>query len=223
MFRWPPSWRQATGLNFECARAPRRYRHLSHRKQGSLHSSNAPAGVRSAVPLAAFTTLRVGRSARWLMTARTVDDVERAHRWSEDVGLSLFVLGGGSNLVIADAGFDGVVLHLDIGGLTHQRDGNDTLVTVGAGAPWDATVASCVDRGLAGLECLSGIPGTVGGTPIQNVGAYGQEVAGSIDQLTAYDRQIHAVCRLPGGECGFAYRTSRFKKGDAARFVICDV
>ena len=106
-----------------------------------MHSSNVPAAVRSAVPLAAFTTLRIGGAARWLLTARTVDDVERAHRWSEDQGVSLFVLGGGSNLVIADTGFDGLVLHLDIGGRRYVTDENDSLVTVGAGEAWDATVA----------------------------------------------------------------------------------
>ena len=135
----------------------------------------------------------------------------------------MFILGGGSNLVIAEAWFEGLGLHLDIRGRTYRKDGDDTLVTVGAGEPWDATVADCVNRGLAGLECLSGIPGTVGGTPIQNVGAYGQDVAGSIDRLTTYDRQTRAMCGLSGGECGFKYRTSRFKKADAGRFVICDV
>ena len=188
-----------------------------------MHSSNVPAAVRSAVPLAAFTTLRIGGAARWLLTARSVDDVQRAHRWSEDRGVSLFVLGGGSNLVIADTGFDGLVLHLDIGGRRYVTDEDDSLVTAGAGEVWDATVAECVDRGLAGLECLSGIPGTVGGTPIQNVGAYGQEVAGSIHRLTVYDRQTRAMDILTGADCGFAYRTSRFKKSDAGRFVICDV
>ena len=103
--------------------------------------------------------------------------------------MPFFVLGGGSNLVVADEGFDGLVVHVDVRGSAHARDGEDALVTVGSGEPWDATVADCVARGLAGLECLSGIPGTVGGTPIQNVGAYGQEVAHRIERLTAYDRR----------------------------------
>jgi UDP-N-acetylmuramate dehydrogenase len=179
--------------------------------------------VRESEPLAARTTLGIGGNARWLLHARTADEVGRAHQWSESAAVPLFVMGGGSNLVIADEGFDGLVVHVDVGGRTFTPDGADTVVTAGAGEPWDAIVSDCVGRGLAGLECLSGIPGTVGGTPIQNVGAYGQDVSGSIDRVTAYDRQTRAVVRLTGGDCGFAYRTSRFKGDDAGRFVILDV
>jgi UDP-N-acetylmuramate dehydrogenase len=176
-----------------------------------------------AEPLAPLTTLGVGGPARWLIRARTVDDIERAHRWSTSRGVPLFVLGGGSNLVIADEGFDGLVVRIDVRGLEHVGNGEDTLVTAGAGESWDDTVADSVRRGLSGLECLSGIPGTVGGTPIQNVGAYGQEVSTSIDHLTAYDRHRGALCTLTGHECGFSYRMSRFKQVDAGRFVICSV
>lgn len=180
-------------------------------------------GAAKAEPLAPLTTLGIGGPARWLLRARTVDDVDRAHRWSASCGLPVFVLGGGSNLVVADDGFDGLVVHVDIRGREHTKDGNDTLVTVGAGESWDETVADCVAHGLAGLECLSGIPGTVGGTPIQNVGAYGQEVAASIEGLAAYDRETAALCTLAGRECGFSYRMSRFKQADSGRFVICTV
>ena len=180
-------------------------------------------GVAETEPLAPLTTLGIGGPARWLLRARTVDDVDRAHRWSASNGIPMFVLGGGSNLVVADEGFGGLVLCIDVRGREQTKDGNDTLVTVGAGESWDETVADCVTRGLAGLECLSGIPGTVGGTPIQNVGAYGQEVAASIDRLTAYDRKTAALCTLSGRECGFSYRTSRFKQADSGRFVICTV
>jgi UDP-N-acetylmuramate dehydrogenase len=176
-----------------------------------------------AQPLAPLTTLGVGGPARWLLRARTVADVERAHRWSTSSGAPLFILGGGSNLVVADEGFDGLVVHVDVRGRDHAREGTDTLVIVGAGESWDETVADCVARGLAGLECLSGIPGTVGGTPIQNVGAYGQEVANCIDQLTAFDREHGALRTLTGHDCRFSYRTSRFKQADSGRFVICTV
>jgi len=176
-----------------------------------------------AEPLAPLTTLGVGGAARWLLRARTIDDVERAHRWSTANGTPLFVLGGGSNLVIADAGFDGLVVHVDVRGREHAHDGADTLVTAGAGESWDETVADCVARDLAGVECLSGIPGTVGGTPIQNVGAYGQEVANCIDHLTAFDRRNGAMRTLTGRDCRFSYRTSRFKQADSGRFVICTV
>ena len=170
-----------------------------------------------------MTTLGIGGPARWLLRAQTAEDVDRAHRWSQANRVPLFVLGGGSNLVIADEGFDGLVVHVDVRGRAQTNVGGDTLVTAGAGEPWDETVADGVASGLAGLECLSGIPGTVGGTPIQNVGAYGQEVAQSIERLTAYDRDASAMCALSGEECGFSYRTSRFKRSDAGRFVICDV
>ena len=140
--------------------------------------TESPLDVRGSEPLAPLTTLGIGGDARWLLHARTMDDVSRAHRWSESAAVPLFVMGGGSNLVVAEGGFEGLVVHVDVRGRTLTTDGGDTLVTVGAGEPWDGVVGDCVGRGLAGLECLSGIPGTVGGTPIQNVGAYGQDVAG---------------------------------------------
>ena len=174
-------------------------------------------------PLAPLTTLGVGGPARWLVNAPTAQDVERAHQWSVSTAVPLLVVGGGSNLVVADEGFPGVVLRVAIRGRSYAAAAADTLVTMGAGEPWDETVGECVGRGLAGLECLSGIPGTVGGTPIQNVGAYGQEVADSIDRLTVYDRESGALQTLTAAECGFAYRMSRFKRADADRFVICDV
>ena len=137
--------------------------------------------------------------------------------------MELFVFGGGSNLVIADEGFDGLLVRPDIRGYEWRQDGADTYVTVGAGEPWDPMVAACAGRGLTGVECLSGIPGTVGGTPIQNVGAYGQEVSETIAYLTAYDRLTDAACRLEHAECAFSYRMSRFKRDEPGRFVVCDV
>ena len=188
-----------------------------------MPSTEILRGVRESEPLAALTTLGIGGNARWLLHARAADDVSRAHAWSESAAVPLLVIGGGSNLVIADEGFDGLVVRVDVRGRMFTTEGTDTLATVGAGEPWDAFVSDCVGRSLAGLECLSGIPGTVGGTPIQNVGAYGQDVAGSIDRVTAYDRQARGVVHLTGADCGFAYRTSRFKGADADRFVILDV
>src|SRR5687767_5811297 len=223
MCRWRRSCPRATGSNSACAPARKRSPRSSLRKPGSLRLTEILLDLRESEPLAALTTLGIGGNARWLLHARTGDDVRRAHRWSESEAIPLFVMGGGSNLVIADEGFDGLVVRVDVQGRTFTTDGGDTLVTVGAGEPWDAVVGDCVGRGLAGLECLSGIPGTVGGTPIQNVGAYGQDVSGSIDHVAAYDRQTRAVIRLTGGDCGFAYRTSRFKGADAGRFVILGV
>jgi UDP-N-acetylmuramate dehydrogenase len=153
----------------------------------------------------------------------SVSDVIAAHGWAAPRGAPLFVLGGGSNLVIADEGFDGLVLQVALRGVKAVVEGEDTIISAGAGEPWDPVVDFTVSRGLAGLECLSGIPGTVGGTPIQNVGAYGQEVASSIESVTAFDRREQRTVVLSASECGFAYRMSRFKQDDAGRFVVCEV
>jgi UDP-N-acetylmuramate dehydrogenase len=177
----------------------------------------------ASVPLAPLTTLGIGGPARWLVQASTAEEVAAAHQWAHDEGVPLFVLGGGSNLVISDAGFDGLVVQIAIGGIDIGQRGTETVFRAGAGEPWDGLVAAVVARGLAGLECLSGIPGSVGGTPVQNVGAYGQEVSDTIRDVTVFDRAAATLTTLGGGECGFAYRTSRFKRDDAGRFVICDV
>jgi UDP-N-acetylmuramate dehydrogenase len=175
------------------------------------------------VPLAPLSTLGVGGAARWFARATSVSDVIAAHGWATARGAPLFVLGGGSNLVIADEGFDGLVLQVALGGVRAAVEGEETIVSAGAGELWDPLVDFTVSRELAGIECLSGIPGTVGGTPIQNVGAYGQEVASSIESVTAFDRREQRTVMLSASECGFAYRMSRFKQHDAGRFVVCEV
>jgi UDP-N-acetylmuramate dehydrogenase len=178
---------------------------------------------REHVPLAPLSTLGIGGPARWLARARSSDDVAAAHQWAAARDMPMLVLGGGSNLVIADEGFDGLVLQITIDGVHSMREGVDTIICAGAGTSWDTLVAFAVDRSLAGIECLSGIPGTVGGTPIQNVGAYGQEVGSVIESVRAFDRITGMVVTLAASECGFAYRMSRFKQQDAGRFVVCDV
>jgi UDP-N-acetylmuramate dehydrogenase len=188
-----------------------------------LRSGERPLEPEPDVDLAPLTTLGIGGPARWLARASTADDVAAAHRWADHRGAALLVLGGGSNVVVADHGFDGLVAHVDIRGVDFARDGGDTLVRAGAGESWDDLVASVVDGGLAGIECLSGIPGSVGGTPVQNVGAYGQEVSDTIEQVTAFDRRDGCFVTLPNAECRFAYRMSRFKREDFARFVVCAV
>lgn len=188
------------------------------------------------VPLAPLSTIGVGGSARWFARAMLSNDVLAAHAWAEAHGAPLFVLGGGSNLVISDSGFDGLVLQMCIGGVTADshvlercRDGaedpsiGEALVVVGAGHRWDPLVELVVTGGFQGIECLSGIPGTVGGTPVQNVGAYGQEVASVIAWVDVVDRVDQQMVRIPAAECGFAYRTSRFKQQADERFVICYV
>ena len=164
------------------------------------------------VPLAGYTTLRLGGPARRFAAA--ADDVELvAQVWAADErGEPLLVLGGGSNLVVADAGFPGTVVHVATRGVRPRPDGDSVLLTVAAGEDWDTVVAGTVADGLAGLECLSGIPGLAGATPIQNVGAYGQEVAQTLVAVRGYDRARGEVVDLTAAECGFGYRTSAFKR-----------
>ena len=175
------------------------------------------------VPLAPLTTLGIGGTARWFARAARIEHVIAADGWAASRGAPLFVLGGGSNLVIADEGFDGLVLRVAISGVRALLGGDVVSVAAGAGESWDALVGFAVTNGLEGIECLSGIPGTVGGTPIQNVGAYGQEVSTVIEWVDAFDRATQGTVRLSKEECGFAYRMSRFKRQDAGRFVICEV
>ena len=185
--------------------------------------ADPPKGVQSDVPLAPLTTIGVGGHARWFLRATSAEEIATAHAWCRDQDVAFSVMGGGSNLVIADAGIDGLVVQVAIAGVDFDRRGTTTVVRAGAGEVWDTVVEAAVGKGAQGLECLSGIPGTVGGTPVQNVGAYGQEVAETISEITAFDRDSDEINTLRGSDCAFGYRTSRFKTADAGRFVVCDV
>ena len=178
---------------------------------------------RTGVQLAGLTTIGVGGPARWFVRATSASDVQSSHEWCRDHGVPLWVLGGGSNIVLSDAGFDGLVLQMAIGGSRTEAMRDELRCDAGAGEPWDALVQQMVAEGWAGAECLSGIPGTVGGTPIQNVGAYGQEVASIVDTVQAFDGDTGEMVELGAADCAFAYRHSRFKGEDAGRFVICGV
>ena len=179
--------------------------------------------VQNGVALAPRTTLRVGGPAQWFTLASSADEVAAAHAWSRAEGVPMTVLGGGSNVVVADAGVSGLVVAVVPRGLTITEDADGIRVAAAAGEPWDGVVAAAVAHRGAGLECLSGIPGLAGGTPIQNVGAYGQEVASVIEHVTVFDREHGRAERLVAEACAFAYRTSRFKGRDAGRFVVCAV
>jgi UDP-N-acetylmuramate dehydrogenase len=168
------------------------------------------------VELAPYTTLRLGGPAARFLEAASERDVVAAVRAADESGEPLLVLAGGSNVVVADAGFPGLVVRVATRGV--ERDG--TRLDVAAGEPWDPFVASCVAAGLAGVECLSGIPGSVGATPIQNVGAYGQEVASTVTSVRVYDRRAGEVQELDAEACGFGYRTSAFKRDPARRVVL---
>ena len=171
--------------------------------------------VRDGVPLAPLTTLELGGDARHFVEAADEDAIAEALRWADARGLPVLILGGGSNVVIADRGWDGLCVRIATRGRRFDESDGSVLATAAAGEPWDDLVAESVARGLAGLECLSGIPGLVGATPIQNVGAYGQEVADTIRSVKVLDRASKQVHELPPDACGFGYRDSAFKRAHA--------
>ena len=179
--------------------------------------------VEAGVALAPRTTLELGGAAAHFVCARSEADVIEALAWADARGLAVRVLGGGSNLIIADAGFSGLVLDMAIEGAREvEAEPGAVALEVGAGESWDRFVSSTVERGLAGVECLGGIPGRVGATPIQNVGAYGQEVCESIALVRAFDREAGAVVTLRPEDCAFGYRDSALKRAPE-RFVVLAV
>ncbi|MFC5169738.1 UDP-N-acetylmuramate dehydrogenase [Streptomyces mutomycini] len=169
-------------------------------------------------PLAPLTTFRLGGPADRLLTATTDAEVIAAVREADDSGTPLLVIGGGSNLVIGDKGFDGTALRI----ATKGFELSGTALELAAGEVWTDAVARTVAAGLAGIECLAGIPGSAGATPIQNVGAYGQEVSSVITEVVAYDRRTRETVTLPNDACAFSYRHSRFK-AEPDRFVVLRV
>jgi UDP-N-acetylmuramate dehydrogenase len=175
-----------------------------------------PVTVREQVPLARYTTLGLGGPAARFAEAGSDHQVIAEVRDADATGVPVLVLGGGSNLVVGDEGFPGTVVHIATSGVTITAGQDGVAVAVAAGEDWDALVERCVGEGLSGLECLSGIPGLAGATPIQNVGAYGQEVSETIVAVRAYDRLRDTVVTLANAECGFGYRTSAFKRGARA-------
>ncbi len=178
--------------------------------------------IRDGVPLAPFTTLELGGPARHFVEATDEGAVVEALCWADGRKLPVALLGGGSNMVVSDAGFDGLVVRIATRGLRFETSGGDVTVTAAAGEPWDALVDEAVGRGLGGLECLSGIPGLVGATPIQNVGAYGQEVAETIRAVRVLERGSWQTRELSPEACGFGYRESNFKR-EPTRFVVLAV
>ncbi|MBZ5663329.1 MAG: UDP-N-acetylmuramate dehydrogenase [Acidobacteriia bacterium] len=181
--------------------------------------------IQENIPLAPLTTLQVGGKARYFAELKREDEVREAAQFAKTRDLPLFVLGGGSNLVVADSGWPGLVLRIAIGGITssNANDGKAVLFSVGAGVNWDDFVAQAVVQNCAGVECLSGIPGSVGGTPVQNVGAYGQEVANTIESVRALDLKDDRTVVLPKPACGFRYRASIFNTTERGRYIILRV
>ncbi|MGQ0541269.1 MAG: UDP-N-acetylmuramate dehydrogenase [Blastocatellia bacterium] len=191
------------------------------------------------IPLAPLTTLKVGGTARYFVRAESEDQVHKAFEFAAEQDLEVFILGGGSNIVVSDTGFDGLVVQIALKGVLSERsalaDGSTLpdadrdgsrdiiLITAQAGEDWDEFVRHCVEQDLAGVECLSGIPGLVGGTPVQNVGAYGQEVSETIVTVRCFDRTKNEIVELSNAECGFSYRKSIFNSDESGRHVVLSV
>lgn len=179
--------------------------------------------IRENVPLAPLTTFQVGGPARYFAEVRTAEEAAQAVEFAREKKLPLFILGGGSNLVVSDRGFPGLVAHIAISGIEDEPSSGRRLFRVGAGEEWDGFVAHTVKLGCAGIENLSGIPGTVGGTPVQNVGAYGQEVAETIRSVRVLDVNSLREIEVSNPDTGFSYRTSIFNTSARGRYIVLQV
>jgi UDP-N-acetylmuramate dehydrogenase len=175
------------------------------------------------VPLAPYTTFQIGGPARWFAEAASEDDIAAGIAFAAERHQPFFVLGGGSNLLVSDAGFSGLVLRIALKGITSIQENGRVIVSAAAGEDWDGLVSYAVGAGFAGVECLSGIPGTVGGTPVQNVGAYGQEVSQTIVTVRAFDRTTGVFVDLSSAACGFSYRRSIFNTTQKERYIVSRV
>jgi len=181
---------------------------------------SASCKIKENVPLAPCTTLGIGGPARYFTEVGSEHEAAAALEFAASHDLAVFILGGGSNVVVSDSGFPGLVVRIALRGIRRLGDG---LISIAAGEEWDSFVGLCVGEGLAGIECLSGIPGTVGGTPVQNVGAYGQEVAEVIESVRALDRATLQAVEISNEECAFSYRQSRFSPPGQERHLILSV
>jgi UDP-N-acetylmuramate dehydrogenase len=180
--------------------------------------------IKQNVPLVQFSTMRLGGEAAYVAEIHSRNDVSEAVAWAVKHQLPLIMVGMGSNIVWRDEGFQGLLLVNKLMGYEEiAEDGANHYLTLGSGENWDSVVARSVAAGLTGIEALSLVPGTVGGTPIQNVGAYGQEIAQTLVSVEAYDLHTQKFLNIPNEECGFGYRTSRFKTNDRGRFLIAGI
>lgn len=175
------------------------------------------------VPLGPRTTLGVGGPSRWFAEIRSEEELPEAVDWASSRRIPLFVLGRGSNLVVSDEGFEGLTLHIALRGTEQRNEGRCVVFEAAAGEEWDQLVVRTVEANCSGMECLSGIPGTVGGTPVQNVGAYGQDVSETIVSVRAFVIASGTFREFSNSECRFSYRRSLFNSSDAGKFIITRV
>lgn len=177
--------------------------------------------IHTNIPLKNYTTMRLGGNARFMADARTPEEIAELSRNAQAQNLPLFVLGGGSNVIVHDEGFSGLVVRNRIPGFDIlEEDSSHTVIRIGAGENWDDIVKRTVDMNLNGIEAMSAIPGTAGAAPIQNVGAYGQEIADTLISLEAYDRTNDSFIVLQNEDCGFSYRHSIFRGEASGRYIV---
>ncbi|MFA6470048.1 MAG: UDP-N-acetylmuramate dehydrogenase [Bacteroidota bacterium] len=179
--------------------------------------------IQEHIALKEMTTIGLGGTAKYFCSCTSTDDVIAALAIARSKSLRVHILGGGSNTIFSDAGFAGLVLRIELKGISFVDDGDFVRVIVGGGEIWEPFVRTAVAKGFAGIECLSGIPGSVGATPIQNVGAYGQEVKDSIVSVKVLEKETSTERNFTNSECGFSYRTSRFKSYDADKYIVTEV
>lgn len=180
--------------------------------------------IRTNIPLKNYTTMRLGGNARFMAEAHTPEDVAQIYGSAAKQHLPIFVLGGGSNTIVRDEGYDGIILRMRIPGFEKiAEDSNSVTLRIGAGEVWDSVVERAVKLQLSGIEAMSGIPGTAGAAPVQNVGAYGQEIADTLVNLEAYDSQTGQFVTMAAEDCEFSYRNSIFRSSATGRYVITSV
>ena len=175
------------------------------------------------ITLAPFTTFHLGGSAQYFCESASIEDIHEAVEFAKSKKMKMHILAGGSNTIFLDSGFAGLVVKVALRGISFHDDGKDIIAEVNAGEEWESFVRRCVENGYGGIECLSGIPGSVGATPIQNVGAYGQEVRKTVEEVSVVEIATMKTKIFRGPECQFSYRSSRFKSKDAGKYIIMKV
>ena len=179
--------------------------------------------IKDHIDLKPFTTLNLGGSADYFCECTSVSEIKEGLRFARKKNIRHHILGGGSNTIFSDTGFSGLVLKIDLKGISFEDNGKYVIARVKAGEDWESFVRSTVEKGYGGLECLSGIPGSVGATPIQNVGAYGQEVKETIVSVNVLEKETMEEKEFITKDCQFSYRTSRFKSQDAGKYIVTEV